>query len=203
MTTALKFGSLNYRRRQLDNWRWIPRAFLIVLTALGFITAHQLIAPTKLAAQMNQDQMEKTIQDPNRPWQLEADEINYDQNLDEYSARGNVLIYKGNIKLLADFVRFDHKNMKTYAEGDVIFTNGEDILSGTRMEMDMEKRLGSVENGYLFIKENNFHLTGNLIKKVGEKTYTIDEATLTSCDGENPDWKITGKRLFQTMATKS
>ena len=195
MTTALKFGSLSYRRRQLDNWRWIPRAFLIVLTALGFITAHQLIAPTKLAAQMNQDQMEKTIQDPNRPWQLEADEINYDQNLDEYSARGNVLIYKGNIKLLADFVRFDHKNMKTYAEGDVIFTNGEDILSGTRMEMDMEKRLGSVENGYLFIKENNFHLTGNLIKKVGEKTYTIDEATLTSCDGENPDWKITGKKV--------
>ncbi len=144
---------------------------------------------------MNQDNVAEIIRDPDQPWQLEADEINYDQNLDEYSASGNVMIYKGNIKLLADFVRFDHTNMKAYAEGDVILTNGEDILSGTSMEMDLDNQIGSVKNGYLFLKEKNFHLTGNLIKKVGEKTYTIDEASLTTCDGENPDWKITGKKM--------
>jgi len=159
------------------------------------MSACQLYAPTMLLGQINQNQIEETIRDPSRPWQLEADEINYDQKLDEYSASGNVLIYKGNIKLVADFVRFDHKNMKAIAEGNVLFTNGTDILSGTRMEMDLEKRLGSVEDGYLFIKENNFHLTGNLIKKVGDKTYTIDEATLTSCDGDHPDWKITSKKV--------
>jgi LPS-assembly protein len=85
--------------------------------------------------------------------------------------------------------------MKAYAEGDVILTNGEDILSGTSMEMDLENQIGSVENGYLFLKENNFHLTGDLIEKVGEKTYSIDEASLTTCDGENPDWRITGKKV--------
>jgi LPS-assembly protein len=34
-----------------------------------------------------------------------------------------------------------------------------------------------------------------MIKKVGEKTYSIDEASLTTCDGENPDWRITGKKV--------
>jgi LPS-assembly protein len=194
-TTIKRSGILIFRQSKLDRQRWIAPAALFSLTAFGVLIIYQLIAPAVLRAQMDQDQVENTIRDPNRPWRLEADEITYDQKLDEYTAKGNVLIYKGNIKLLADLVRFNNKSMKAYAEGDVVFTTGEDILSGTSMEMDLENRLGSVENGYLFLKENNFHLTGNLIKKVGEKTYTIDKATLTTCDGDNPDWKITGKKV--------
>ena len=194
-TTAQKSASISHGQSILDSWRWISRTGLIVLMTLGIITGYQLAAPAGLSAQMNQGEMGDVIEDPDIPWQLEADEINYDQSFDEYSASGNVLIYKGNIKLLADFVRFDRKNMKAHAEGNVVLTNGEDILSGTRMEMDLENQIGSVENGYLFLKENNFHLTGNLIKKVGEKTYTIDDASLTTCDGDKPDWMITGKKV--------
>ena len=144
---------------------------------------------------MSPGQTEKIIQDPGIPWQLEADEVDYDRTADEYSATGNVMIYKGNIRLIADYVRLDHKNMKAYAEGHVILTNGEDILSGTSMNIDLNNQIGSVEDGSLFLKENNYHLAGKVIKKVGPKTYTIDEATLTTCDGDNPDWKITGKNV--------
>jgi LPS-assembly protein len=144
---------------------------------------------------MNEGKIESVIKDPNIPWQLEADEIFYDQNYNAYVAKGNVLIYKANIKLMANFIRFNQQNMKAYAEGDVVLTNGEDILSGTSMDIDLENQVGNVEDGYLFLKENNYHLRGALIKKVGEKTYTIDEATLTTCDGDKPDWKITGKKV--------
>ncbi len=192
--TIQKSGLLTRRQSRFNSWRRVSPAGLIILAALGIITACQFIAPAGAAAQMNQDPMDKVLRDPNLPWRLEADEINYDQSSDEYSARGNVLIYKGNIKLLADFVRFDHQNMKAYAEGNVILTNGEDILRGTSMEMDLENQIGSVKNGYLFLKENNYHLTGDLIKKVGKNTYTIDEATLTTCDGSpvegNHIWSI-------------
>jgi LPS-assembly protein len=194
-TTTQKSSSKTHRQSGRNSWCWVSGVGLIIITVLGIIAGYPFIAPGGLAAQMNQGPVEDAIRDPSQPWRLEADEINYDQNFDEYSAKGNVMIYKGNIKLLADFVRFDHKNMKADAEGNVILTNGEDILSGTRMEMDLESQIGSVENGYLFIKENNFHLTGNLIKKIGQKTYTIDEASLTTCDGENPDWRITGKKI--------
>ncbi len=190
-----KSGISPHAQIRFDAWRQISPAVLIVLAVLGVIASYEFITPADLTAQINQDNVGKIIRDPNQPWQLEADEINYDQNLDEYTAEGNVLIYKRNIKLLADFVRFDHKNMKAYAQGNVILTNGEDILSGTSMEMDLEDQIGSVKNGYLFLKENNFHLTGDLIKKVGEKTYTIDEASLTTCDGEKPAWRITGKKV--------
>ena len=195
VTTTQKSSPRTYGKSRLDSWHWISPVGIFIITTLGIIIAYQLIAPPGLVAQINQNQIEDMIRDQNIPWQLEADEINYDQNLDEYSASGNVLIFKGNIKLLADEVRFDHKNLKAYAYGNVVLTNGEDILSGTSMEIDLENQIGSVENGYLFLKENNFHLTGNLIKKVGAKTYTIDEASLTTCDGDNPDWRVTGKKF--------
>lgn len=167
----------------------------IILAAFGILIAYHLFSAMPAAGQIdiNDGLTGGAIRNPNIPWQLEADEIMYDQEYDAYVAKGNVVIHKANIKLLADFVRFDQKNMKAYAEGNVVLTNGQDILSGTSMEMDLEDQVGWVEDGYLYLQENNYHLTGKLIKKVGEKTYFIDEATLTTCDGDNPDWKITGK----------
>jgi LPS-assembly protein len=146
-------------------------------------------------AQVDLEEIESIARDPKIPWQLEADRVEYDQTIDEYTATGNVLIYKENIRLSADFVRFDHENMKAYAEGSVVFTDGNDVLEGDRMEIDLQEQIGSIDNGYLFLKDNNYHITGDVIKKVGPRTYTFDTATMTTCDGENPDWRVTGKNV--------
>ena len=175
-------------------YSYFPAALPFVATCI-LLTTLLLIIAVPTAAQMNTQEIDSVIRNPKLPWQLEADRIDYDQKTDEYTATGNVLIYKGKIRLLADFVRFDRKNMKAYAEGNVVLTNGEDVLSGERMNIDLQNQTGSVEDGYLFLKANNYHLTGNVIKKVGPKTYTIDVATITSCDGDKPDWKITAKNV--------
>ena len=172
----------------------LPASLPVIATWI-FLATFLLLIAVPTAAQMNTKGIESVIQDPKLPWQLEAETVEYDKTADEYTATGNVLIYKGNIKLLADFVRFDNKSMKAFAEGNVVLTNGEDILSGTRMDIDLQNQIGSVDDGNLFLKENNYHITGNVIKKVGAKTYTIDKATMTTCDGDNPDWKITGRNV--------
>ena len=173
---------------------YFPATLPFMATCI-LLTIFLLIIAVPTAAQMNTQKNESIIQDPKLPWQLEADRIDYDQTADEYTATGNVLIYKKNIRLSADFVRFDRKNMMAYAEGNVVLTDGEDILKGVKMDIDLEGQLGSVEDGYLFLKENNYHITGDVIKKVGPKTYTIDDATMTTCDGDKPAWKITGKKV--------
>ncbi|MGD8649125.1 MAG: LptA/OstA family protein, partial [Desulfobacterales bacterium] len=122
-TATQKSESIIRRHPKPDGWRWISRAALPIFIALGIMAGWHMIAPADLTAQVNEDQIKDVIRDPNRPWQLEADEVNYDQRLEKYNARGNVLIHKGNIKLMADFVRFDHNDMKAYAEGNVLLTN--------------------------------------------------------------------------------
>jgi LPS-assembly protein len=171
---------------------YFPAALPLVATCL-LLTSILLVLVGPAAAQVDPDKIESIAQDPKLPWELEADRVEYDQTIDEYTATGNVLIYKKNIRLSADFVRFDHKNMKAYAEGNVVLTDGNDMLRGDRMDIDLEEQIGSIDNGYLFLKENNYHITGDVIKKVGPRTYTLDAATITTCDGENPDWRVTGK----------
>ncbi len=137
--------------------------------------------------------------DPNEPWHIVADEISYDQKANQYIARGNVTITKKDRKLTADFVRFDHKTMKALAIGHVIMAEGEDILTGTSMEMDLEAETGTVYNGAIFFKANHFYIRGNKIQKVGKDSYTFDKASITTCDGDTPAWKITGRNLKVTI----
>jgi LPS-assembly protein len=127
------------------------------------------------------------------PWVLETDELTYDQQLNQYIARGNAQISKADKKLTADYIRYNHKTRRAFARGNVVLTVGQDILSGSLLDIDLEKQVGWIENAYLFLKENNFHITADKIEKTGEKTYRIGSATLTSCDGPSPSWKISGK----------
>ena len=72
---------------------------------------------------------------------------------------------------------------------------GEDILSGLSLDMDLKSETGIIHDGSVFIKENNFHISGSNIEKTGENSYAAEEATVSTCDGETPAWKITGKKL--------
>jgi LPS-assembly protein len=127
------------------------------------------------------------------PWVLEADELAYDQQLDQYVARGNVQIFKADKKLTADYLRYNHETRHAFARGHVVLTVGQDILTGSQLDIDLENQVGWIKNAYLFLKENNFHIIGDKIEKTGDKTYRIDSATFTTCDGPAPSWKISGK----------
>lgn len=137
--------------------------------------------------------------DPTVPWHIVADEIHYDDNSNQYIAKGNVTITKQDKNLSADYVRFDQKNMKAFADGHVIMTAGQDILTGSRMEMDLNAETGTVYNGTIFLQENHFYIKGDKLKKVGKDSYTADKASITTCDGDRPAWKITGRNLKITI----
>lgn len=140
-----------------------------------------------------------TDDDPDIPWKIAADELSFDDAAQQYIAKGNVTISKQDRSLTADFIRFDNQTMKAFAKGHVTLSAGEDVLSGESMEVDMEAQTGTIENGTLFLKEGNFHIRGNRIEKIGKATYTIRDGQVTTCDGDNPDWKITAKSLRVTV----
>ena len=109
------------------------------------------------------------------------------------------MITKEDKKLTADFIRFDQKAMKVYAKGHVVMTARQDTLTGTSMEMNLEAETGTVYNGTIFMKENHFYIKGDTIQKIGKDSYAVDKASITTCDGEKPAWKITGRNLKVTI----
>jgi LPS-assembly protein len=137
--------------------------------------------------------------DPKAPWHIFADEVNYDQKSEKYVASGNVIITRGDVRITGDLIRFDHRRSLIEAEGRVSMSAGADILTGSRIEMNLEAQTGTLYGGSVFLAENHFYIRGNKIRKVGKETYTADTATVTSCDGDRPAWKITGRNLDITL----
>ncbi|MFH0994472.1 MAG: LPS assembly protein LptD [Pseudomonadota bacterium] len=141
-----------------------------------------------------------SIQDsPDKPWHIMADEISHDQQTDHYIASGHVTITKEARQLSADFVRFDRRTMMAHARGHVMMTAGDDVLTGSSLEMNLASEIGTLYEGTIFIKENHFYIKGDKLQKIGDKSYAADTASVSSCDGEVPDWKITGKNMTVTI----
>ncbi len=137
--------------------------------------------------------------DPKLPWKISADEIFYNNKAGEYIAKGDVVIDKADMHLRADIVRYDYNFKKAYASGSVVITTHGDRLSGTSVEINFEDQTGVIVNGEIFLEENHYYINGDYIKKTGPDTYQISDGRITTCDGKNPAWKITGKNLRITL----
>jgi LPS-assembly protein len=133
------------------------------------------------------------------PWHIIADEISYDEKANVYTGKGNVRITKKEKNLNADYVRFNQQTMDVFAKGHVILTAGKNIVTGDSAQMNLNTETGTIYDGVIFLEENNYYIKGDTIKKVGKDTYTADKASISTCDGDPPAWKITGRNLKITV----
>jgi LPS-assembly protein len=133
------------------------------------------------------------------PWHITADELSFDETHQVYIATGNVVISRMDKQITADTVHFDHKKMEARATGHVIMSVGRDLIKADSLQIDLETEEGTLHNGSVFLHQENFHIKGNEVVKTGKDSYHADKASLTTCDGEKPAWKITGRNLNVTI----
>ncbi len=137
-----------------------------------------------------------------QPVSIEADRFRYDRDTDTYFAEGHVVISYAEGPggtLTADEAKLSKANNLAEATGHVVVTSGKDSIYGDRIVMNIDTKEGSVYNGRMFISQNHFYVKGDRIDKTGEATYHIENASATTCDGDNPDWRILGKELDVTV----
>ncbi len=142
---------------------------------------------------------EMLADDPSQPWNIAADKITRDQKTGDLIASGNVIITKQGKRLAADAIVFNQHTGDVRAQGHVMLTTGRDVLTGSRITLNLNTRTGILDQGTLFIDANHFYIKGDRILKTGEDSYTVEGPAITSCDSDKPDWKITGKKLDVTV----
>lgn len=130
---------------------------------------------------------------------IKADKMHYDQNTNLYYAEGNVVITQENAVLKADKVILNTVTQDAKAVGKVTLTEGENELYCERLDVNLNTKVGTISQATLFMKENNYHISGQHFEKLGENRYRILNGTITACDGEVPDWKITGGEIDVTL----
>ncbi|MBE9546195.1 MAG: LPS-assembly protein LptD [Proteobacteria bacterium] len=133
------------------------------------------------------------------PVNIEADSIAYDRDTDTYSAKGSVVITFTGGYLKADYVTLNKATNEAEASGNVYIKSDDDILEGERVKFNIATKTGTIYEGKLFFAKNHFYINGKKIEKTGEATYHLEDATATTCDGDRPAWRFTGKELDVTI----
>ena len=101
--------------------------------------------------------------------------------------------------LTSDSATFHQEKGEALAEGGVTLRRDGDVLKSDRLRINLETEQGDVTNGDLFIEQNNFHVRGERMAKVGEEKYRLEEGSFTTCDGEVPSWSFTARDLDITL----
>lgn len=134
-----------------------------------------------------------------KPVSIEADRIEYEKDGETCRASGNVLIFYGGARLRAEEVRVNRETGDAEAEGNVTIERAGDRLEAVRANFNFLTETGVLHDGRIFFSENHLYLQGEEIHKEGEETYRVLHGKATSCDGETPDWSITGEDVRVTV----
>ena len=67
------------------------------------------------------------------------------------------------------------------------------------LEVNLDTKMGKIYHAKLFLKDQNFHITGQEAEKLGENSYRVREGSLTTCDAIQPLWRFNVKELEVTV----
>ncbi len=132
-------------------------------------------------------------------WNISALMVTYDNERELYIAEDEVVITGGKTRLEADYVEFSNTTKEAFAQGNVLLISGSDTITCNAMKINLLTEKGTINKGTIFIQEGNYYISGDKLRKTGEFTYDAEQGTITTCDGDTPDWKITGKNIKVTV----
>ncbi len=131
---------------------------------------------------------------PGEKVEIEADSVEWDASRELYVARGNPAVLRQDIReLSADFIAYSEVTRRGVASGNVFFTDGEDTLTASFIEFDIDTLQGVMFDAE-FVNAGTLELRGREIQKTGERTYSFTDGEFTSCrcpdDEDREPWQL-------------
>ena len=124
---------------------------------------------------------------------ITADTLTYANGI--YTAKGNVVIHNANRILRSSAVTLDNNSGELSASGNVVLEDGDNRLSSENLYINIRTLYTSIDNGKMFIKEDNYHIEGEKIERLSEDRFRIKKAIFTTCDGDTPCWRFKGNNI--------
>ncbi len=126
---------------------------------------------------------------------ITADHLEYLPEISSYIAKGSAQIVFGESSLQADKMQFNTKTLDAVASGNIVYNSPESIVRAERIEINLDTKIGTIHDGYIFYKKNNYHIRAKNIDKTNKNSFFLDKATITTCDADSPAWKISGSDI--------
>ena len=164
------------------------RRIALVLWIFGFaVLAHSVSARDPLSTEL--------------PVLLQADEINYDQELGTVVARGKVEISQGGRTLFADTLSYNQKTETVSASGNIVLhePSGE-VIFAEFVELTDQLKNGVINRIRILLLDDSRFAANSAVRRDGNTT-TMERAVYSPCKlcEEDPDapplWQLKAERV--------
>ncbi len=115
----------------------------------------------------------------------------------EHALSGGFSVRFRDYRAWGDDLFYDQETEQIRAEGSVVLIRGNEVLRGSRLELDL-----ATETASIFEVEGNlgadYFFTGAAVHKLSDERFTILDAQFTACeaeDGKVPDWSFRAKKV--------
>ncbi len=107
----------------------------------------------------------------------------------EMQMTGNVDLWYGDLRILADRIHYDDATRMARAEGNVVLMFGNSQISGDRLEANLDTKLATIWNAHGQMEPDViFH--AEMLERIAEDKVVITNATVTTCTQPTPYWSF-------------
>ncbi|MCX8084768.1 MAG: hypothetical protein N3C60_07615 [Calditerrivibrio sp.] len=118
---------------------------------------------------------------------IEADSLSTKDNLT--TATGSVLIIYNDMVVSSDKAMLDRTTNLVELEGNVVFKDKDNIIRAEYAKIYLDNKTGFFRKGKGFYAPWSYFAADRLEKLEGN-SFLLDNASLTTCSGDNPDWSF-------------
>jgi len=129
------------------------------------------------------------------PWRIFADQLVSLNDGLILEGQGNVLLVRGDDYLKADFARLYTNTQWILLRGNVIAKLGQDEVKATEAEFDLSNSSGWVQDANIFMAGPHMYFSSEELYKGKDNSYYLKNATVSTCDGDNPLWSVRAKEV--------
>ena len=136
------------------------------------------------------------------PVEVNADALSYEEDGETVSARGDVVVTKGQTTLTADTVSVSRTRNELRARGNVVLRDPQGHIQAEALRLELTDETGEIENGIIHIPRNQYTITGKKLQKSYGQTYHLEDGAVTTCECENmeeADWSLDANEFDVTL----
>ncbi len=114
--------------------------------------------------------------------------------------QGDLLIAEGDVEIVwqgyhifTDKIEFNRKTKDLIAEGNVVMSSEESILTGKNLRINLKSRKGELEQVFGLMEPFVKYET-DILNQVDKETFKYKKLKFTSCNQINPRWELNAKK---------
>ena len=155
-----------------------------------------LMRPLSRKLRIDRETVESSVETENneRPVFIQADLIQGHDEL-EIEGIGNAELISGDQIITAERMKYYQDSDDFEVEGDVRIERPLDIAEGSRLKMNLESKIGQMENPAFQLKDGSERGEAKTLIMKGDNQYRYKQARYTTCPEGNEDWMIEADKM--------